>query len=211
MGTIKPMLFRKLLLLFAPVALIAASSSAFAQFGVYGTVTGENLSSFRCITATAAPTTGCTVSGTNVSVKPYGANFGAYYDLRSLGPVRLGVDLRGGVLNSSKDTFENLTSADVIRQYSALGGVRGSVATPIKLIRPYAEVAVGYARFGSVDARSLYPLQNYTEFEGLIGIDVPILPYMDIRAIELGAGALFGSSTHGMESVGAGLVFHTTH
>lgn len=203
------MLFRKLLPLFAPV-LIAASSAAHAQFGVYATVTGENLSSFKCVTVTAAPTTGCSTTGTNVSVKPYGANFGAYYEFRNLGPARFGVDLRGGVLNSSKDTFENLTSSDVLRHYSALGGVRASFGTPIKFIRPYAEIAGGYARFGSVNRASTYPLSNYTQFEGLVGIDAPVLPYMDIRAIEFGAGALFGNSTHGIDSIGAGIVFHST-
>ncbi len=203
------MLFRKLLPLFAPV-LIAASSAAHAQFGVYATVTGEDLNSFRCVTLTAAPTTGCTATGTNVSVKPYGADFGAYYELRNFGPARIGFDARGGVLNSSKDTFENLTSADVLRHYSALGGVRASFGTPIKFIRPYAEIAGGYARFGSVNRQSTYPLNNYGQFEGLVGVDVPILPYMDIRAIEFGAGALLGSSTHGIESIGAGIVFHTT-
>ena len=202
------MLFRKLLPWFAPV-LFAASSAAHAQFGVYGTVTGEDLSSFKCVTVTAAPTTGCNATGNNVSVKPYGANFGAYYEFRTLGPARLGVDLRGGVLNSSKDTFENLTSADVIRHYSVLGGVRASFGTPIKFIRPYAEVAAGYARFGSVNVLSSYPLSDYTQFEGLVGVDVPILPYMDIRAIEFGAGALFGPSTHGLQSIGAGIVFHS--
>ena len=203
------MLFHKLLPWFAPL-LIAASGAAHAQFGVYATVTGENLSSFKCVTVTAAPTTGCTTTGTDVSVKPYGANFGAYYEFRNLGPARIGLDLRGGVLNSSKDTFENLTSSDVIRQYTALGGVRASFGTPIKFIRPYAEIAGGYARFGSVNALSTYPLSNYGEFEGLVGVDVPILPYLDIRAIEFGGGALLGPGTHGLESIGAGIVFHTT-
>lgn len=203
------MSFRKLLPLFAVVALFS-SVCAHAQFGVYGTVTGENLSSFKCVTVTAAPTTGCSTSGQNVSVKPYGANFGAYYDFRDFGPARIGFDLRGGVLNSSKDTFENLTSADVIRHYSALGGVRASFGTPIRFIRPYAEIAGGYARFGSVDASSSYPLSNYGQFEGLVGIDAPILPYMDIRVIEFGAGALLGPNTHSIESIGAGVVFHTT-
>ena len=204
------MLFRKLLPSFVLLALLG-TAHAHAQFGVYATITGENLSSFKCMTVTAAPTTGCTTTGTNVSVKPYGANFGAYYDFRNFGPARIGFDVRGGVLNSSKDTFENLTSSDVIRQYTALGGVRASFGTPIKFIRPYAEIAGGYARFGSVNVFSTYPLSNYGEFEGLVGVDVPILPYMDIRAIEFGGGALLGGgSTHGLESIGAGIVFHTT-
>ena len=201
----KIMLFRKLLPLFALFAVFGffGSKAAHAQFGVYGTVTGEQVHNLTCtdlgsnaVGACATPTT---------TEKPYGANFGAYYDFRNLGPARLGFDLRGGVLNTNKNTADNTSSRDFIRQYTVLGGVRASFNTPFHLIRPYGEVAVGYAKFGPV-----YAYNTYTEAEGLVGIDVPVLPIMDIRAIEFGAGGLFGSGTHSLQSIGVGLVFHTT-
>ena len=196
------MLFRKLLPLFALFA-VFGSTAAHAQFGLYGTVTGEQVNNLTC-TDLSSNAVGACVTPTTTE-KPYGANFGAYYDFRNFGPARLGVDLRGGVLNTNKNTVNNTSSRDFIRQYTVLGGVRASFNTPIHLIRPYGEIAVGYAKFGPV-----YAYNTYTEAEGLVGIDVPVLPIMDIRAIEFGAGALFGSGTHSLQSIGVGLVFHTT-
>lgn len=196
------MLFRKLLPLFAVFALLCVTR-AHAQIGVYGTVTGERISGLNCTQLNPIGVGNCT-TGT-VTEKPYGANFGGFYDFRSIGPVRLGVDLRGGVLNTNKNNANNSASSDVIRHYTALGGVRGTVGTPIKWIRPYGEVAVGYAKFGPV-----YHYANYTQVEGIVGVDIPILPFLDIRGIEFSAGEMFGPSSHGVQSIGAGLVFHTS-
>ena len=68
---------------------------------------------------------------------------------------------------------------------------------------------------------------NYTLVKGFVGLDVAIFPFLDLRAIELGEGEAFGSaanvrtvnsdgsvsqtfspSTHGTQSIGAGLVLH---
>ena len=195
------MLFRKLVPFLAAGAALSATA-AHAQFGVFGTVTGQRIGGVAC-TPTAGSGVGTCTSGTTTD-KPYGANFGAYYDFRSFGPVRFGVEVRGGVLNTNKDPGANIASTDLIREYTALGGVRASTGTPIKWIRPFAEFAAGYAKFGPV-----YAYNTYTKAEGLVGVDVPIGSFIDIRAIELGAGALFGPSTHGTQSIGAGLVFHT--
>ena len=198
-------LFRKLPLLFAVLCCVCPIAAQ-AQFGVYGTVTGERIGGLTC----AQPSTGIGSCNTGTTTeKPYGGDFGVYYDFRTLGPVRLGVDLRGGVLNTNKNTVNAVASTDNVRHYTALGGVRASFGTPIRLLRPYGEFAVGYARFGQVNPLLSYPLSNYTQAEGLVGIDVPVLPYLDIRAIEFGAGAVFGPSTHGIQSIGAGLVFHS--
>ena len=193
------MLFRKLLALLA-VGAAPFCTAAHAQFGVFGTVTGARIGNVTC---TPHTTVGTCASGTTTD-KPYGANFGGYYEFRSFGPVRFGVEIRGGVLNANKDPGANIASSDLIREYTALGGVRGSVGTPIHWLRPYAEFAAGYAKFGPV-----YAYNTYTKAEGLVGVDVPVAPFLDIRAIELGAGALFGNGTHGTQSIGAGLVFHT--
>ena len=194
------MSFRKLLPLFA-VLKILLSPAAHAQFGVFGTVTGERIGSVSCTQNTGAASN-CTSGST--TDKPYGSNFGAYYDFRSLGPVRLGVVARGGVLNTNKDPGNNTSSTDLIREYTVMGGLHGSTGTPIKFLRPFGEVVAGYSKFGPV-----YAYNTYTKFEGVLGVDVPIASFVDIRAIELGAGALFGSGTHGTQSIGAGLVFHT--
>ena len=197
----KLMLFRKLLPLLA-LGTAVCPFVAHAQFGVFGTVTGQRIGGIACAQSTGGSVGTCT-SGTTTD-KPYGANFGAFYDFHSFGPVRVGVEVRGGVLNTNKDPGANVASTDLIREYTALGGVRASTGTPIRWIRPFAEFAGGYDKFGPV-----YNYSTYTKVEGLVGVDVPIASFVDIRAIELGAGALFGPSTHSTQSIGAGLVFHS--
>ncbi len=195
------MLLRKLLPVFAAVAALP-STVASAQIGVFGTVTGARIGGVACATTTGSGVGSCT-SGTTTD-KPYGANFGGYYDFRTYGPVRVGVVVRGGVLNANKDPGANIASSDLIREYTVLGGVRASTGTPIHWLRPFGEVAAGYAKFGPV-----YAYNTYTKVEGLLGVDIPVASVLDIRAIELGAGALFGPSTHGTQSIGVGLVLHT--
>jgi hypothetical protein len=51
--------------------------------------------------------------------------------------------------------------------------------------------------------------QNFIQVEGFAGADIPLASWMDFRAIELGAGAAFGPSTHSIQSIGMGVVFHT--
>ena len=201
----KLMLLRKLLPLFAASAL-SVPLAAHAQLAAYATVTGERLSGLTCLD----PLGQCAATGG--VVHPYGANFGGYYDFRNIGPVRLGVDLRGNVFATSKSAQSYQASSGLIRQYSALGGIRASFATPIRFIRPYGEFAVGYAKTNAAGYSVVTGINNYSNYvqaEGLVGVDVPVAPFLDIRAVELGAGALFGPSSHGLESVGAGLVFHT--
>jgi hypothetical protein len=97
-----------------------------------------------------------------------------------------------------------------VRYYSFLGGVRASVHTPFNWLRPYAQISGGLGRSNAdlliLDPRSY---QNYTQVEGFVGADIPILPILDLRAIELGAGEMFGPTNHSIQSIGIGVVFHT--
>ena len=197
----KLMLFRKLLPVFAAVAALSPVAAR-AQIGVFGTVTGEWVNGVAC-TQSVGNGVGTCISGTTTD-KPYGASFGGFYDFRSLGPVRFGVEVRGGVLNTNKDPGANIASTDLIREYTALGGLRASTGTPIRWLHPYASVDGGYAKFGPV-----YAYSTYTKIEGHVGADLSVASFMDIRAIDLSAGALFGSGSHGTESISAGLVFHS--
>ncbi len=200
MGRIKLMSFRKLLPLLAAFVFISVCPAR-AQFAVYGTFDGERVSGFTCQALNAQ------CASTNGIVRPYGGNFGVYYDFRNVGPFRIGADLRGNVFNSNKSAVNYQGGAGVVKQYGALGGVRASIGVPIPILHPYAEAAVGYAK---TNAASVDPIlySNFTQVQGLIGLDITVLPYMDIRAIEVGAGALFGPSTHATQSIGAGIVFH---
>ena len=195
------MLLRKCLPVFAAFAALS-SPAVHAQFGVFGTVTGERIGGVACAQSTGNGVGTCT-SGTTTD-KPYGSNFGLYYDFRSLGPVRYGVIFRGGVLNTNKDPGANISSTNLIREYEAMGGVHAQGPTPIHWLHPFGEVVGGYSKFGPV-----YAYSNYTKVQATLGGDISVAPFMDIRVIELSAGALFGPSTHGTQSIGAGLVFHT--
>ena len=203
----KFMLFRKLLPLLAAFAFVYVGPAR-AQFAVYGTADGGTFGGVTC-PAFAGP---CAQSGGHV--KPYGGTFGAYYDFRDMGPLRIGADVRGDVLTSNKRADSSAGAKGAYRQYTALAGLRGSIRTPISWLHPYAEIAGGYTRN---DASGLYtettttysgttPVQqtsvsfnpeqftNYALFKGFVGVDVRVLPWMDIRAIEFGAGEAFGSA-----------------
>ncbi len=242
------MLFRKLLPVFAAAAVLS-SLPARAQFGVYGEITGQRFGGITCPTF-AAP---CAAGGGHA--QNYGGTFGAFYDIRDIGPVKLGADVRGEVFTSNKRADSSAGGAGIFRQYDVLGGVRATVATPISWLRPYAEIAVGYTRnnasgtytqtttvnntlnppttFSSVTFNPLV-YANQPLIKGLIGADIHVSPHFEIRAIELGLGEALGSTTtvvattntvsasgttststtlasspdtHGIASVGAGVVF----
>jgi len=44
----------------------------------------------------------------------------------------------------------------------------------------------------------------------LAGLDLALFQNVDLRVIELGAGEIFGPSSHSIQSIGLGIVFHTT-
>jgi hypothetical protein len=182
--------------------LLFLTATAHAQVGVYGTITGERVTGFTC----TDPEGRCAASGG--TVRPYGGTFGGYYDFRSLGPIRLGVDLRGSVLNSNKSATTYLSSTDSVRHYAALGGVRASFGTPLHWLHPYAQISGGYGR---TNAASTNPTvyQNYGQVQAFAGADVQLLHVLDIRLVEVGAGELFGPSNHSIQSVGIGVVFHS--
>lgn len=182
--------------------LLFSSVAAHAQFGAYGTITGERVTGFTC----TDPQGQC--ASTGGVVRPYGGTFGGYYDFRSVGPIRLGVDLRGSVLNSNKSATTYASSVDAVRQYTALGGLRGELRLPMHWLHPYAEVAGGFAHSNAAETLpTVY--QNYGVAQGFVGADVTLLPILDLRAIELGAGEAFGPSSHSIQSIGIGVVFHT--
>jgi hypothetical protein len=187
----------------------AFSGVAHAQVGVYGTVTGERMSGITCLD----PQNRC--ASNDGSTRPYGLNFGGYYDFRDMGPSllgsRLGVDLRGGLMSSSKRADQYGSSLDLQRHYIFLIGPRLTFHTRIHALSPYAEVLGGLGRTnldtqpGGTLAESY---RNYGQVQGLVGADLHILPMLDLRILELGAGAMFGPGTHGLQSIGAGIVIH---
>lgn len=213
------MILRKRVLLLAAFVTAFATLPAPAQLAAYGTVTVNRLSGIlpspvlppdACATTQSTPNPTCVSFNDNVN--PLGGTGGVYYDFKKLGPVKLGVDLRGSIATTKRGayTFSNGGGTHI---YSALGGVRVLFHTPIHPLRPYAEGLVG---LGRTDYGVLYgngvEIRNNFQYMGFAGLDITILPIMDFRLVELGIGGInpFGNLSHNypVGSISSGLVFH---
>lgn len=195
-------------------ALAVFTSAAHAQAGVYATFTVERMSGIQ-----SSPILPAGIAYNN-SVNPLGFTGGAYYDFKSLGPVRLGVDVRGSSMNTHRGAQVSSDGAGA-HIFSGLGGVRLSFHTPIKYIHPYVEGAAGIGR-SNYGVLSNSSINNYVtpgvqtlsnlEYHGYVGVDVPFASFVDWRVFEVGYGALnsFGSAAHTypIMSISSGVVFH---
>ena len=210
------MILRKAVLLVA--AAIATTAIAHAQIGVYGTVTVNRLTGIQ-----GSPNAAGSV--VNDSVDPVGGGGGVYYDFKTLGPIRLGADLRGSITTSKQGAYTNSRGAGT-RIYSGLGGIRAVFHTPYPTLKPYIQASAGIGRSdyglltpnttvtvgGSSAQTTGEAIHNNLQFEGFAGVDFRVLPIMDFRVVELGYGALtsFGTSghTYPIGTISSGLVFH---
>lgn len=212
------MIFRKVVLFLAAVA-ITTTVSAHAQLGVYGEFTVNRLSNIVSSPLPLAPNSTGSAYARKDTVDPLGGTGGVYYDFLKLGPVKLGADLRGSILNTKRGAYVNFNGPGA-RIYSVLGGVRASFQTPVKSLKPYIQGSVGLGRsdYGLYVGRpaSDQPLPNVIysnfEYEGLAGLDIKLLPVMDWRVAEFGYGGLnpFGTYSHNypIKQVSMGFVFH---
>jgi hypothetical protein len=195
-------------------ALAILSSAAHAQAGVYATFSVDRLSGIQ-----SSPILPAGIAYNN-SVNPLGFTGGAYYDFKSFGPVRLGVDLRGSTVNTHRGAQVSSDGAGA-HIYSGLGGVRMSFHTPVKYIKPYVEGAAGIGRsnYGVLTNSSVTNFVtpgvqtiNNLEYHGYAGVDLPFASFIDWRVFEVGYGALTrvgtGSHTYPIMSVSTGIVFH---
>jgi hypothetical protein len=210
------MILRKAVLLVA--AAIATTAIAHAQIGVYGTVSVNRLTGIQ-----GSPNAAGSV--VNDSVDPIGGGAGVYYDFKTLGPIRLGADLRGTITDSKQGAYTNSRGAGT-RIYSGLGGIRAVFHTPYASLKPYIQASAGIGRSdyglltpnttvtvgGSSAQITGEAIHNNLQYEGFAGVDFRVLPIMDFRVVELGYGALtsFGTSghTYPIGTISSGIVFH---
>jgi hypothetical protein len=150
-------------------ALLMTAPAAQAQLGVYGTVLAAKINN-----PTSAQST--TFGGTNTGYWTTGGGAGIYYDAWHLGPVSLGLDLRGSVAAQAK---------------TGLGGVRLAIRPPVLPIKPYLEGLVG-----GTTTSNVYSAQT-TDFlyEIVGGIDYTLIPHIDFRVVEVGAGQISNGIT----------------
>jgi hypothetical protein len=221
------MSFRKVCF-FGLMVVLGSGVSARAQVGIYGMYTGTEMSGVQCLVI--AP-----CSSPNGDVKPWGGFGGVYYDFRNVGPVRLGVDVRAGGLHSNRSAADSGGGKDIVTAETFLAGIRGSVKTKINWLSPYAQISAGYTRSnvtepdcvttagailqcsGSVTTPTPRQLDGFVAFEGFVGADIHVFPFMDVRPIELGIGNMNrmgtgnGSTSVGLKSIGAGVVIRLGH
>ncbi len=204
---------------------LGCAAAARAQAGVYVGYQATQQSGITCFSV--APVQ-CSSRGGKVN--PAGFQAGAYYDFRNVGPMRLGVDFRGGTMHSNKSATSSAGGNNTTVLDDALLGVRGSFHTPISWLNPYVQVSAGYARsnatlpFGSASSSpGTTPLprteDNFLMYEGFAGLTIHVFPLIDLRPVEVGIGnmnriggnsgvGLDGPSSIGVKSIGASVVFH---
>jgi len=198
------------------------AGTARAQLGLYGMYTGTEMSGVQCLST--AP-----CSSPNGDVRPWGGFGGVYYDFRNIGPVRIGVDVRAGGLHSNRSASSSAGGSNIVSAQTFLGGLRGSIKTPITWLSPYAQISAGYTRSNvtepvnltlATSATNANPPRTYDgfiQYEGFVGADVHVFPFLDVRPIELGignmnrAGTGNGSTSVGLLSIGAGFVLRFGH
>ncbi|HUZ97532.1 MAG TPA: hypothetical protein VMU57_21720 [Edaphobacter sp.] len=165
-----------------------SSAAARAQVAIYGTFDATHLSD----------------NSNHQATWFYGPSIGAYYDFVHLGPLAAGVDLRGNFLFGSHEKYR-----------SGLVGLRLSAKPPILPIKPYAQFSIG-AGGAKADGTANFPDTNYStkfQYEVLGGVDLTVLPRIDLRVAEVGYGRMSGvnggtnAPASSLVTVGAGLVF----
>ena len=195
--------------------------AARAQFGAYFGYTGERLGGIPCKafigTQNDCSVTTAAISGSGTStaltdaVNPSGIYFGGYWDFKTLGPVRLGADVRYYDAKSNKSASTSDGGPNSTTSNTVLGGVRGTFHTKFSWLKPYGEIAVGRTSTDAANGPGVF--SSYIRYQGFGGVDIRIMSVMDLRAIELGIGNMNavggGSGSISVRSIGAALVFHT--
>jgi hypothetical protein len=209
-------------------------AAAHAQAGVYIGYTGARLSGIPCdevapaecangaMGGTLQPS-GAVTGGQQGVVNPSGTQGGVFFDFKNVGPIRLGLDLRGGDFHSNKSATSSAGGKNATGLDDILLGVRGSFHTKYSWLSPYVQVSAGYARsnatepFGTIDYQFTRYEDSFVMYEGFAGVDIHVFPVIDLRPVELGIGNMnrFGSgsaydgpSSVGVKSIGAALIFH---
>lgn len=108
----------------------------------------------------------------------YGGGIGVYDDFLHVGPLRLGVDVRGDLLRGSSFDYRDV-----------LGGVRLAAKLPVLPFRPYVQgsIGTGGTKYTGTAALGSHYANKFT-YVVFGGIDTGIVPHVDFRAIEVGIG-----------------------
>lgn len=151
----------------ALLVLVAGTFSARAQVSVYGTFSPIRISN--------------TANGTTYgSYWDRGIGGGVTLTVLPLGPLSLGLDLRGSTTTASSGTD------------TVLGGLKLGLRVPLIALKPYVQASGGYLRtrtsVGLGNVAGATTNYGYGVYEILGGVDTAIFPHIDLRLVEIGAG-----------------------
>ena len=166
------------------VIALAMTLQAKAQVGIYGTATGGYFGGVKA----PYPYPG------NASFWTAGGTFGLYDDFAHLGPLKLGADFRGSILNTHDHKLN-----------SGLAGVRFAFKPPVLPLKPYVQgsFGVGSTNFGAGSNTS-----SGFQYQVLGGLDFTFFPRLDWRMVEAGGGSLHvNNSNYPVVTIGTGIVF----
>lgn len=169
---------------------LAFDSAAHAQISLYGTFSDTRLSN--------------NVDGSTGTYWNPGFGAGISVTTLPLGPVSLGLDLRG---SSRSGTPGDDT---------VLAGLKLGARVPFIAFKPYIEAVGGYVRArtpAQAGLTSTTATRGFGAYEILGGIDTPLLSHLDLRMIEIGGGQgiqISGptSSNISLLTINTGLVVH---
>lgn len=126
-----------------------------------------------------------------------------------LGPISLGLDLRGS-------TARQQQGADTL-----LAGIKLGGKLPLLPFKPYVQGSGGYLGArptilgGPAPIAGTNPNQGFWVYELLGGVDFALLPHLDLRLIEVGggqgyykSGAVSGTPSISFITVSTGVVIH---
>jgi hypothetical protein len=192
---------------------LGGAVAAQAQLGIYGSYAGDKLSGIQCFSPSPVACSNNTASGATGSVNPSGFWGGAYFDFKNLGPVRLGLDARGGEGHANRSASTSVGDKNATEEYSAMGGVRASIKTKYNWLKPYAQIDAGWTRSNATESVHIN-FDNFLRYELFAGADLRLSSFLELRAVELGIGNMnrigngTGTSSVGLKSIGAGIVLH---
>ncbi len=189
------------LLLFAALTLAAATLDPSAQaqlIEAYATFSPTHAGNVQ----TGTLLNGSTYQNQYTSFFAPAIGGGITLNVLPLGPIRIGLDLRGS-------TKSGTTGID-----TALAGIKLAIKPPLLPIKPYVQVSGGYvatrtANLTAGTAGATFGNQ-YAAVEGLAGVDYHFLPFLNLRLIEFGYGKGFNSGiSFGSTSTQNDLNFYT--
>jgi hypothetical protein len=171
---------------------------------LYVTSSSSHLS--NVLTGTLLPPSGPGPQPQYTNFWTSGIGGGVTVNFLPVGPIKVGFDLRGS-------TRPGTTGAD-----TAMAGLKVAFTPPLIHIKPYVQASGGYVATRTVNvstgSNGTTFNNQYAAWEILGGVDIPLAPFLDLRAVEVGGGqgvSVLGSSNSpnvSLFTINSGLVLH---